>query len=66
VCEVYIRNEVELSSFRIWWMFNVPEDELVRSKRVIEVTFIKKRDNIAHQQSTSTTRNCTFTTVPVN
>jgi hypothetical protein len=33
----------------------LPDDELVRSKHALEVSFIIS-DNIAHQQSTSTTR----------
>jgi hypothetical protein len=41
----------------------LPDDELIRSKRALEVSVIKS-DNIAHQQSTSTTRSFTFKAGP--
>jgi hypothetical protein len=44
---------------------NIPDDGHMRSKNVVEVIY-KKSDNVAHKQSTSTTRSCTFKTAHAN
>jgi hypothetical protein len=44
----------------------LPEDDLIGWKHVVEVTFIKRDDDVAQQQSRNTTRSCTLKTAPAN
>jgi acyl-CoA reductase-like NAD-dependent aldehyde dehydrogenase len=46
----------------------LPDDDIIRSKHVIEVTFTNKTQNghVAHQQSTNTTKKCTLKTDGTN
>jgi hypothetical protein len=49
---------------RINYLYNLLEDELMKSKNLEEINTIN--DRIAHHQSTNTTRSCTAKTAPVN
>jgi hypothetical protein len=56
---------VTVTVYCFTWKYLCDDDPL-GSKHVAEVTFTKKSDNIAQQQSMSMTRSCTFKTALAN